>query len=251
MLDLLGQEEGRPIHRLLGSRAAPPPLPLVHLLPAEGALAAAEELAAAGVRRFKLKVGGADFAAELEILDALRRRLGPAGLLRLDANRLLAGAERESRLAALARCEPELLEEPGGPLAGLAASYPLALDESLGDPAVRAALPSLLRQGGFRVLVLKPMALGGFAACLELARIAAAAGCATLASHLFDGPVGLAAAAHLAFASPGRVLPCGLARHPGLGIWNELMPAGDSPPDFVGGQEIAPPQVPGLWGERR
>ncbi len=76
---------------------------------------------------------------------------------------------------------------------------------------MRAALPDLLRRGSFRVLVLKPMALGGFAACLELARIAAAAGGAVLVSHLFDGPVGLAAAAHLGF----RLARAGAALRPG------------------------------------
>lgn len=248
LFDLLGQADGLPIHRLLGSRPAPPTLPLVHLLPLEQTLEAAERSAADGIRHFKVKVGGPDFAAELELVAGLRRRLGDGVRLRLDANGGWAGEDREDRLAALAPYAPELLEEPGGSFE-IAAPFPLAFDESLQDPAVRAALPDLLRRGSFRVLVLKPMALGGFAACLELARIAAAAGGAALVSHLFDGPVGLAAAAHLAFALPGRVLPCGLARHPGLAAWQEALP--DGQPDFVGGRELTAPRSPGLWGERR
>lgn len=246
LLDLLGQERGVPLHRLLaGARPFPASLPLVHLLPLEGAPAAAARLLAEGVRHFKIKVGGPDFAAELALLAELRG-LGRQLELRLDANGGWAGEDREARIAALTPYQPELLEEPGGSFE-LAAPFPLALDESLADPAVRAALPDLLRRGDFRVLILKPMALGGFAVCLELARIAAAAGGAVVVSHLFDGPVGLAAAAHLAFALPGRVLPCGLARHAGLAAWRDSPVA--APPAFVGRRELQAPSGPGLLGE--
>lgn len=252
LLDLLGQERGEPIWRLLGGRGRAA-IPLVHLLPAGLSPAdtaiEAENMAAAGARHFKLKLGGVAFADDLARLKALRARLGGEALLRLDANQGLADGvlrdELADRIAALAELAPELLEEPGGS-PDLVAPFPLALDESLLDPARRAALPSLLRRGSYRVVILKPMALGGFAACLELARIATAAGCATLVTHLFDGKVGLAAAAHLAFALPGRVLPCGLARHSGLELDAEL-PA--DAPSFVGATEIAVPRSPGLWAE--
>ncbi len=90
-----------PIHRLLNGRPAPASLPLVHLLPLEDPLAAAERLAAEGIRHFKVKVGGPDFAAELELVAELRRRLGDGVRLRLDANGGWAGEGREERLAAL------------------------------------------------------------------------------------------------------------------------------------------------------
>jgi O-succinylbenzoic acid--CoA ligase len=237
LLDLLGQERELPIYRLLGGRDHP--IPLVHLLPVNDTLAAAEELYEAGARHFKVKVGGDDFAAELAMLTALRGRFGQKIELRLDANRGLAGPGREEKIAALAAFDPELLEEPGGDFE-IEAPYPLAFDESLLEPPVRAALPGLLRKSGYRVVVLKPMALGGFAACLELARVAAAAGCASVVTHLFDGPIALAAAAHLALALPGRVLPCGLASHTGLDAWSEAAP------DFVRKTQILAPASPGL-----
>ena len=259
LLDLLGQEEKKPLHQLLGSRPRATPLPLVHLLPVGAeiseVLAAAERLAAAGATAFKIKIGGPDFAAELALLAALRQRFGDAVELRLDANRAFKAAELKGRLDALAVFSPELLEEPVGEVDSrtaaidLASPFPLAFDETLQDPVLRTHLPRLLRLGSFRVLVLKPMALGGFVTCLELARTAQACGCATLVSHLFDGPIGLAAAAHLAFALPGRILPCGLARHSGLGIWSGEV--GSVEPAFVGPGEISLPQAPGLWGERR
>ncbi len=251
LLDLLGQNEKAPIWRLIGGRARSP-IPLVGLLPAGldvvATLAAADHLAADGVRHFKLKLGGLSFADDIGRLAALRGRFGHGVEIRLDANGLLhdgTPGELVARIAALAEHSPELLEEPGGS-PDLASPFPLALDESLLDPAVRAGLPELLRRGAYRVVALKPMALGGFAVCLELARIATAAGCASFVTHLFDGRLGLAAAAHLAFALPGRVLPCGLARHPGLEVDADLPPEA---PAFVGATEIALPAAPGLWGD--
>lgn len=260
LLDLLGQELGQPIHQLLGSglgNREPSPIPLAHLLPAgrplEEVVTTAERLFERGARLFKVKVGGPDFAAELRLLAALRQRFGDEIGLRLDANQGFLVENLKSRIDALAALAPELLEEPLGKVDGrtqavdLAAPFALAFDETLQDPVLRTLLPRLLRLGSYRVVVLKPMALGGFATCLELARTAQGAGCATYVSHLFDGPVALGAAAHLAMALPGRVLPCGLARHAGLAAWAELGLTGE--PDFVGDAEIAVPQAAGLWGE--
>lgn len=260
LLDLLGQEQGLPIHQVLtgaGPRE-PSPIPLAHLLPSgspvEAVLATAEELFARGARLFKVKVGGPDFGAELRLLAALRARFGDTIGLRLDANQGFSADHLRSRIEDLAAYSPELLEEPLGDVDGrtkavdLVAPFSLAFDETLQDPVLRTLLPRLLHLGSYRVVVLKPMALGGFATCLDLARTAQAAGCATYVSHLFDGPIALGASAHLALALPGRVLPCGLARHPGLAAWAELGLAGE--PDFVGDAEIAVPRAPGLWGER-
>ncbi len=259
LLDLFGQEQGQPIHQLLGSRPHAAPILLAHLLPTgqslEQAMAVAGDLYAQGARIFKVKVGGADFAAELALLAALRRRFGSKVGLRLDANGAFSADELPSRLDALAAFEPELIEEPHSSdqawVDGLTfvSPFPLAFDEGMKEGVLRAALPRLLRQSSYRVLVLKPMLLGGFETCLELARIAMAASGATLVSHLFDGRIALAAAAHLAYALPGRVLACGLARHAGLGIWQEL--GTPEEPSFVREAEILPPQAPGLWGERR
>ena len=108
---------------------------------------------------------------------------------------------------------------PGADLPGFLlqnrALVPVALDESLqgGDSLVT----SLLEAGVCQALVLKPMALGGILRCLHLARLAARHGVGVVVTHLFDGPVALAAATELALALPGRVLACGLDLHPGLG----------------------------------
>ena len=72
------------------------------------------------------------------------------------------------------------------------------------------------------MLVLKPTLLGGMCACLALARDAAARGLSVVVTHVFDGPVALAAAAELAAALPGRVLACGLDRHGGLAAWPDV-----------------------------
>jgi hypothetical protein len=44
-------------------------------------------------------------------------------------------------------------------------------------------------------------------------------GLGVIVTHLFDGPVGLAAAAELALSLPTAPWACGLDRHPGLWAW--------------------------------
>ncbi|MFH1680933.1 MAG: enolase C-terminal domain-like protein, partial [Candidatus Eisenbacteria bacterium] len=73
-----------------------------------------------------------------------------------------------------------------------------------------------------RVFVLKPMVLGGFLPTLRIARIGKARNMGLVVSHLFDGPIALAAAAELALALPSEPLACGLDRHAGLTAWPEI-----------------------------
>ncbi|MFM7266347.1 MAG: enolase C-terminal domain-like protein, partial [Cyanobium sp.] len=127
-----------------GWRPAPPS---AFLLPAgEAALPAlAQALAAAAAAghapTVKWKVAAAADALERQLLEALLERLPPGGRLRLDAN---GGWDRPTAAAWAGRLagEPRLdwLEQPLPPgdragLEGLARQLPVALDESLRDPA--------------------------------------------------------------------------------------------------------------------
>jgi L-alanine-DL-glutamate epimerase-like enolase superfamily enzyme len=162
---------------------------------------------ARGLGAVKLKVGR-DFDAELRRLHEVRAAVGDAVALRVDANRAWSRAEAPARLRALAALRPEFVEEPlAGGLGGarLASPVPLAADETLLDGRVPPV----------DVLVLKPMALGG-ATCRRLAR---EFGGPVVVTHLWDGPVALAAAAALARSLDGPVLACGLDRHAGLAVW--------------------------------
>lgn len=267
LLDLAGGRLGLPLHKLIeqdasvaedaDARAAA--VPLAALL-AGDVLRHAERLVEEGYGCLKLKVGG-DPDADLALLEALRREVGAAVALRADANRSLPAASAEAWLREAAGFELEFVEEPVAfeRLLELTATHvPIALDESLHAPAQQAPLAPLREAateaaeefaadriseaadaGRCSFVILKPMALGGLGRCMRLAATARARGAEVVVSHLFDGPVGLAAAAELALAL--RPTPAaGLAPHPGLGVW----PAAVSP--AFQGARLALHDRPGL-----
>jgi o-succinylbenzoate synthase len=230
--DLLAQRLGEPLWALVGRAAAPCPVPsllsLAALVDGEDVgslLDRAEERVAQGIRTLKLKLGRRDFPEEIRRARALREALGNAIELRFDVNRRWSSSEASARLAELASVRPELVEE------GIAREHlhelsgcpvPLALDESLQEQSALEGLGLLVPRCRLVALVLKPMALGGVSRCLELARWARERGIDVIVSHLFDGPVALAAAAHLALAIGSPYRAAGLAPHAGLAAWPKL-----------------------------
>jgi o-succinylbenzoate synthase len=277
LLDVMSQRAGWPLWRLLKAMQGPIPGQLLAETPAPVPLNALcaqgdpgrvlDEVTAArarGIRCVKLKVGR-DFRAELAALEAVRARHGLEISLRADANQAWPPARAREHLQRLAAVTPEYVEEPVvAPmrhLAGLAPlPVPVALDESLAFPDtwttpaaaatvpkldardaldVPATLDALLGAGLASVLVLKPMLLGGALPALALAARARAHGADVVVSHLFDGPVALAACAHLALAL-AATRACGLDRHNGLQAWPEI----DIP--FLGQAHVAVPLQPGL-----
>ncbi len=252
-----GVEEDASVAEDADARAAA--FPLAALL-AGDVLRHAVRLVEEGYSCLKLKVGG-DPDADLVLLEALRREVGAAVALRADANRSLPAASAEAWLREAAGFELEFVEEPVAfeRLLELTATHvPIALDESLHAPAQQAPLAPLREAateaaeefaadriseaadaGRCSFVILKPMALGGLGRCMRLAATARARGAEVVVSHLFDGPVGLAAAAELALAL--RPTPAaGLAPHPGLGVW----PAAVSP--AFQGARLALHDRPGL-----
>lgn len=173
-----------------------------------------------GVRTLKVKVGAGDAAAELAALVALRATLGDGFRLRLDANGSWSPPQARERLAALAaaRLDIELVEQPvpPGQLVGLGpCALPWAADESLQDADEAQALA---QAAGCAAFVIKPAALG-LRQAQRLAMLAAQSGRGVIVTHLFDGPIGLAAACELALSIPDAVLACGLEIHAGLTAW--------------------------------
>jgi o-succinylbenzoate synthase len=260
LLDLMARRAHQPLWRVLqalhGQHASTAPTTSVALnavCTADDVTRVLEEIAAArdrGIHCFKLKVGRA-FERELAVIEAVRARHGQEISLRIDANQAWPPAEGRARLQRLASVAPEYVEEPvPEPLAHLPALAPLpvpvALDESLVfaseevPPGARTTdLDELLGGGLVTVLVLKPMLLGGMTRVMGLATRARAHGVDMVISHLFDGPVALAAYAHLAVAL-ATPRACGLDRHAGLQAWPEI----DIP--FVGQARIAVPHQAGL-----
>jgi muconate cycloisomerase len=135
--------------------------------------------------------------------------------LRGDVNGAWSEKTASAALAPLADLGLELLEQPVAAedldaLARLArgSRVPIAADEALALPAARARLTRGILTP---IAVLKPGLLGGLRAASLLARGAAASGVRVLITTSFDGPLGTAAALHLAAAVADPELACGLA----------------------------------------
>jgi L-alanine-DL-glutamate epimerase-like enolase superfamily enzyme len=231
LLDLVGQRLGLPVAQLLGAPSGAT-LEVSTLIDADGPAEvqrAAERQLQLGYRSFKLKLG-ADPDHELPRARALRHVIGPDARLRFDANRCWSPEVARLMLARLAPLRPEVVEEPvlTAALPALFPSpLPLGLDESLPEllghdgPAGFPRLAPLLGPQAVTTLVLKPALLGGLLDTRALALQAVSAGCQVIVTHLWDGPVALAAAASLALALPAA-LPAGVAAHRGLAAYPGL-----------------------------
>ncbi len=237
--DRAGRRAGRSVAALLGGDAAQP-VTVNALVGAEdraGAARAAGEAAAAGFACVKVKVGVGDDAGRLA---AVRAAIGPAVAIRADAN----GAWRSPRealanLRALAPVGLELCEEPVHGLEALRelrpeSPVPIAIDESASEPGAAGS-------GAADAVCLKIARCGGIGGVLRDAEAARAAGAAVYLASSFDGPLGIAAALHVASAlrATGELLPCGLAT---LGAFAGL----DAPAPAAGTLEVPP--GPGLLG---
>ncbi len=225
LLDLLGRARSAPMHELLGAAPAPGVVALNALVCDEAEAVAAVR---SGFSCLKLKLGRGAPARERELVRTLRHRFGDAVTLRFDVNRRWPASEAQERLRELQAFAPEYVEEPTDDLAALAgAPVPIGLDETLAEDH-SLDLEALSITHNIRVVVLKPMRLGGAFRCLELARRARGAGIEPVITHMMDGPIALAAAAELSFAVAPR-LACGLALHAGLACWPI-----DAPPQIRG-----------------
>ncbi len=226
LFDIAGQRLGVPVSQLVNPDPQTEPIPLAALIDgrsAEESLTQASEAWDRGIRTMKLKIGRAGlFDDELALLQALRKKFGGELAIRADANGAWKLEEAGERLKALAAIEPEFVEQPVVPylLMKLGESPVIvAADETVMIPAAVDRMSSVK---ACRILVLKPMALGGILRTHRLAKIAQARKYGMVISHLFDGPVALAASIALAHSLPVPPLACGLARHAGLSIWPEI-----------------------------
>ena len=209
-MDLAARESGTPLWRILGASVCEP-VPCNATLSAaspERVAAEAEDWAGRGFVSFKLKVGMPGDVAQVE---AVRAALGPEVRIRVDANGAWSVDEAIRRLDAMEDQEIELAEQPAKTLEDLAevredSSVPIAADESVAsaDDAARAA-----EARACDLATVKLSKVGGMASAQLIASILP-----TYLSSALDGPVGIAAAAHLAqVVDPGgrRGLAHGLA----------------------------------------
>lgn len=246
LLDLLGQRLGLPVSACLGGLRRHAEVQVNGLLTTSNALpemlSRARALVARGVPAIKVKLrsrGEEGFARDVEALRALRRE-HPAIELRLDANAAWSLEDAPRRLALLAPLGPRFVEQPVAPellhLLG-ACEVPWAADESL---AVEGMPERLLEAEGCAAFILKPAMLGLLRAH-ELGQRAQERGLGAVVTHLFDGPVALAASCELALALPSPPLACGLDAHAGLEAWPEI-----PIPQLRGGGLVVASELPGL-----
>ncbi len=180
----------------------------------------ADALFGQGVRTFKIKVGR-DLNAELRCLSALSARFGPELRVRLDPNQAWSAHEMTVLSREAFEFDFEWIEDPTSEADGwreLESSVPFAADEILIGEDPSTFFLDLL---GAHFVLLKPMALGGFLACLAWAHVARQSRRPVSISHLFDGPRALDACVHLAFALQTPGLTPGLGLHAGLEGWAE------------------------------
>jgi len=244
LLDLRGLQEGRPAWSLLRTDAAPEALVCNGLIvgPPDTWERELRALLERGVRCVKLKIGHTHLGVRAQI-EALRRLIEglPADVsIRLDANRGF-GAD-DARLLRSELDDPrfEYVEDPVpadalDTLAGAGLGW--AADELLLEAPAR--IDALGRPHGLVALILKPTILGSVARIVELVRGAGARNLDAVFTHSFEGPVGYAAAVHLAFAAAGpSPRAVGLAEHDVLRQWGATSARSDS--------RLARPEAPGL-----
>jgi len=220
LLDLLAQRARVPLCRLLNPKARVW-VRVNALLTANEPEALAEEARgsyAEGFWTLKLKVAGRPIEEDEARVRAVREAVGRWGKLRLDANGGWSEQEAAQALDRLAPYQPELCEQPvpAEEIEALArlqlrTPFPLAADEALVSPEhLRALLETASGEPAVRILVLKPMVLGGLLPALEMAQQAAKAGVYSYVTSSLDGVVSRAGAAHLAAALPSGHLASGL-----------------------------------------
>lgn len=248
LCDLAARRRGVPLHVVLAGRTASVFVPVNAYVGAAldaGLIDAASDALVRGITTVKVKLTGeaSVFEREVEALVALRTALPGAWRLRLDLNGAWSLAEATpARFAALARCNPVFVEQPVG-VGELRAlgwrQLPWAIDESLSDAGDLAYALTQRQSGGCNAAVIKP-AVHGLLGALDLGRRAHAAGLGVVVTHLFDGPVALAAACELALSLPAP-WACGLDRHAGLAAWPAVEVGQREDPRFV-----TPARGPGL-----
>jgi L-Ala-D/L-Glu epimerase len=196
LFDLAGKASSSPLWRLLRAEEAAPVrcnATLVAGNPDQVAKQAAG-WAERGFRTFKLKLGTGD---DLEQVAAVRSAVGTEARVRVDANGSWSVPDAIALLGEIEPLDIELAEQPAASLRELArvaaeTRIPIAADESVNDAkdAERA-----VRENACTYATVKLAKVGGMGPA-----VAIAGQLPVYLSSALDGPVGIAAAAHLAQA---------------------------------------------------
>lgn len=199
LADLEAKRLGIPLHQLLGDGAGQREVRCNATIGAGDPAEVAEragQLADQGFKRIKLKVG---LPGDVETVMAVRREVGHRVWIRLDANGAWSPDEALSFVERIGPEGIELLEQPTPNLDGLAAvrasaGIAVVADESVSTPeeALRAA-----RMEACDAATVKISKVGGLDGRLG-------GHLPLYLSSALDGPVGIAAAGHLAKTMPAE-----------------------------------------------
>jgi L-alanine-DL-glutamate epimerase-like enolase superfamily enzyme len=203
MLDLEGKMAGEPAWRMLGAETARPVECNATLTAAAPEHVARQALAWAerGFETFKLKVG---IEGDVEQVAAARGALPGDARLRVDANGAWDVAQAAERLAAMGPLE--LAEQPVGTLEEMRELEPLTSVPVAADESVATVEDARAAAGACHYATVKLAKVGGPRLALELAEETP-----VYLSSALDGPVGIAASAHVVQALPDAGLAHGLA----------------------------------------
>ncbi|HWG62204.1 MAG TPA: o-succinylbenzoate synthase [Streptosporangiaceae bacterium] len=187
-------------------------VPVNVTVPAVGPQQAHGIVTSSGCRTAKVKVAerGQPAGDDIARVEAVRDALGPAGLIRVDANGGWNVDQAVRMLGELRRFGLEYAEQPCATVHELAAlrrrvDIPIAADESIR----RAEDPLAVRRAeAADIVVLKAQPLGGVRAAL---RVAQACGLPAVVSSAVETSIGLAVGVALAAALPDLPHACGLA----------------------------------------
>lgn len=202
--DLWGKAVGLPVYKLLGGgvRAAVPIAHMVGLLDEADAIEEATGAVADGARALQIK-GGVDAEGDISLLRALRRELGAAISLRIDANKGYGHPKNAKRIVArLADAGADLVEQPVDGLAAMAevtaaSSVPIIADESCWD--INDAHEVVQARAADCISIYLAKA-GGFRGAGAVAAIAAARRIACDVNGSIESAIGNAANLHFALS---------------------------------------------------
>jgi len=216
--DALARTQGLSLALLFGERirtSVPVNATIAAEMPAEVASQAARARTN-GFRCVKLKVGTArTVEEEKERVGAARHALGHDVHLRIDANGAWSEAQALSVIHSLEAYDLEFIEQPIGPgnLEGMrrlqqTSRIPIAADE---DVTSLEAAREVLDLGAARVLIVKPMVVGGLGTARRIAELAQRRGASVVVTTTIDSGIGTAAALQVSATLPDSGLAFGLA----------------------------------------
>ncbi len=219
LLDILGKRDGYRIGMLLSDaplRSAVPVNAVIGARAVEDAFISALTAKEQGFSCVKLKVGGmGNSTTEIERIAAVRSAIGPDVHLRLDANEAWTFGEANSILSRCVSYRIQYIEQPlsRNDLVGMqrlrrTLSIPIAADEAVHD--IESAR-RIIRYGSADILIIKPQLAGGLHVSRHIISEAAQRGIQCVVTTTIESGISLAAALHLASASPEITLECGLA----------------------------------------